>query len=180
MRYRHYINETGGVTVSGGEPLLQAERLIPFFTEMRKRGVHTALDTSGCLWSESARLLLEQVDLCLLDVKHMNGESYRLLTGGGRLEDTLFFLEMLDRMHIDTWIRQVVAEGLNDTPEELSALKNLIRHYSCVKKTELLGFSTMCKTKYEALGIDFPMADTPDTDTGKRMALQKYFDEMDY
>ncbi len=178
MRYRYYISETGGVTVSGGEPLSQAERLVPFFTEMRKMGVHTALDTSGCLWNEDVRLLLEQVDLCLLDIKHMNSESYRLLTGGGRLEDTLFFLKMLECMHIDTWARQVVAEGLNDALTELSALKSLVKHYACIKKTELLGFSSMCKAIYEACGIVFPMADRPDMDTEKLMFMRKRFDEM--
>lgn len=172
-KYRNYYAGTGGVTVSGGEPLLQAGRLVPFFERMREKSIHTALDTSGCLWNEDVRRLLSCVDLCLLDIKHTERDAYEKLTGGGRLEDTLFFLDILERLHIDTWVRQVVADGLNDTEREIEALKELISEYDCIKKVELLGFSTLCRTKYEAMGIDFPMNKTPDMNPTKLVLLQK-------
>ena len=152
--------KNGGVTYSGGEPCLQAE----FFCELSKRfkdkGLHIALDTSGCVDDPCVDKLLGYIDLVLLDIKFTTEEDYKRYTGGS-LDKTLRFLDKLENLGKDTWIRHVVVPGMNDTEEDILRLRGLISPYSCVKKIELLPFKTLCIEKYKSLGIDFPLADTP-------------------
>lgn len=155
MKYKHFIQK-GGVTATGGEPLLQAAFLTEFFRLCREAGFHTALDTSGCLFSSQIQLLLEQTDLVLLDIKAINPEQYSTLTGG-RLDATLRFLDYLQEIGKDTWIRHVIVPGITDNDDLLTTLAEYLSHYSVVKKVELLPYHTMGTNKYEQMNLKYKL-----------------------
>lgn len=162
LRYRNYFGNEGGVTVSGGEALLQPEFVAEFFALCRENGIHTALDTSGSRLDKAVERLLGVTDLCLLDIKMTTDGEYRDYVGCG-LDGPLGFLKRLDERGIDAWIRQVIVEGLNDTAENIGRLNSLIAPYRCVKKVELLPFRKLCSEKYDELGIKFRFGGYPET-----------------
>lgn len=158
LRVRRYFGAEGGITVSGGEPLLQAAFVAELFSECHAQRIHTALDTSGCLWNSDAARLLDVTDLCLLDIKMTEEAAYRRYTGGS-LEKALSFLGELQERAIDTWVRHVVVPGITDGEEQIQTLKELVAPFECVKKIELLPFRKLCLTKYDQLGIPFSLRD---------------------
>lgn len=154
-RCRNYFREGGGVTVSGGEALMQSEFVTELFALCRDARIHTCLDTSGCIWNEKTERLLRVTDLVLLDVKMTSEEDYARYTGGS-LRQTMFFLEQLEERRIPTWIRHVVVPGLNDGEEDKGRLAGLLQGFACIERTDMLPFRKLCKEKYEKLGIPFP------------------------
>lgn len=160
VRYRPYFANGGGVTVSGGEPLCQADFVTELFSLCRQDGIHTCLDTSGQLFGDAVLRLLSVTDLCLLDIKATNDASYRALCGMG-MDAPMRLLAELERRNLPTWIRHVVVPGINDTEDDIRSLNQLLSPYACIQKVELLAFHTMCIEKYRALGIPFPLEDTP-------------------
>ena len=162
LRYREYFGEAGGVTVSGGEPLVQADFVRELFTLCKAAGIHTALDTSGCIWNESADKLLEVTDLCLLDYKMTSADDYEKYTLCKK-EKVDAFLDKLQGKNIDTWLRQVIVKGINDTRENVMRLYAVRDAHPCVKKVELLKFRKLCLPKYVNLGINFPLAHVDET-----------------
>ena len=152
--------KNGGVTFSGGEPLLQAEFVTEVAELLKQEGLHVAIDTCGAPLVPAVKRLLEVADLFLLDVKMTTEEDYKRYTGGS-LEATITFLEHLERMGKDTWIRHVVVPNLNDTEEDILRLAKLIKGYRCIKKVELLPFKNLCLEKYHVLNIPFPLEETP-------------------
>ena len=161
-RYREYFGKDGGITVSGGEPTAQADFVRELFTLCRSEGIHTALDTSGCIWNDKVEKLLEVTDLCLLDYKMCNAEDYEKYTRCKKSSVELFLSE-LQKRSIDTWLRQVIVKGINDSAESVKYLYDVADAHSCVKKVELLKFRKLCAPKYENLGIEFPFGDIPET-----------------
>lgn len=161
LRYKSYFGTTGGVTLSGGEALAQAEFVAEFFALCRRSGINTALDTAGSYLDDNVREALGFTDYCLLDIKMTTEEDYKNYTGGS-LEKTLCFLAELDRQRVRTRIRQVIVPGVNDSPEQILRLKSLCADFSCVEKIELLPFRKLCVSKYEALGLPFPLKDVPE------------------
>lgn len=155
LRYKNFIAK-GGVTVTGGEPLLQPAFLKEFFRLCRENGIHTALDTSGYICSAKALEVLEYVDLVLLDIKTIDAELHPRLTGVGG-ENTLHFLDELEHRQIPVWIRHVVVPGLTDDDASLEALARYISRYKMVQKAELLPYHTMGAYKYEAQGMEYPL-----------------------
>lgn len=172
LRCKAYFGKDGGVTVSGGEALAQPEFVAELFALCRENGVHTALDTSGCVLNEQVLRLLNFCDLCLLDIKACGEEEYRRLCGGS-LKKTLAFLRVLEEKGIPVWIRQVTVPGLNDTPEDMARLKKLLSPYRCIEKIELLPFRKLCTEKYEKLGVPFPLGSVPEAQDGAVAALQR-------
>jgi len=170
LRFRDYFGEDGGITVSGGEPLLQATFIRELFRLCHKEGIHTCLDTSGCLLNDEARLLLQDTDRVLLDLKYTDDALYRECVGCS-LDAPLAFLSYLDTLCIPTTLRQVIIPTLNDRDDNLEALKHIAETHSSVDKIELLPFRKLCQTKYDALGLTFPFADVPEPDmtTMKRL-----------
>ena len=154
LRYKEYFGKTGGITLSGGEPLLQSEFAFELFSLCKENGIHTCLDTSGCLINESIIKLLEVTDLCMLDIKYTNEEQYKEYVGGS-LNDTINFLKLLDEKDIKTWVRQVIIPTINDTEDNILKLKEITKKYSVIEKYELLPFRKICQTKYDTLGLDF-------------------------
>ena len=155
LKYKSFIAK-GGVTVTGGEPLLQAEFLKEFFRLCREAGIHTAVDTSGYMCNAKAMEVLEYVDLVLLDIKTFNPELHPTLTGV-KQENTLRFLNELEKRGIDTWIRHVIVPGYTDNDEWLEALAKFVSGFKVVRKVELLPYHTMGTYKYEELGIDYKL-----------------------
>ena len=162
LRYREYFGKDGGITVSGGEPTAQAQFVYELFSLCKRAGIHTALDTSGCLWNEDIERLLSLTDLCLLDYKMTNDEDYLRYT---RCEKSAVdrFLSELQKREIDTWLRQVIVKGINDTAESVRYLYDVADKHPCVKKVELLKFRKLCAPKYENLGIEFPFGNIEPT-----------------
>lgn len=155
LRYRSFIKK-GGVTVSGGEPLMQADFVAEFFRLCREEDIHTALDTSGAYTSERAMRVLDHTDLALLDIKTMNPEFYPRLTGV-RQDSNLVFLDRLEERHIPTWIRHVVVPGLTDNDLWLDRLGRHVARYSCVERIEILPYHTLGKSKYKRMGLSYPL-----------------------
>lgn len=172
LRYKNYFGPEGGITVSGGEALLQAEFVAELFILCREAGIHTALDTSGSVWNERVRRLLSVTDLALLDIKMTDEEGYQKYIGCS-LKAVLSFLDELEGRKIDTWVRQVIVPGLNDRSENIWRLNELIAGHTCVKKVELLPFRKLCKEKYERMGLAFPFDRYPEGTAKQVSELQK-------
>ena len=157
MRYRTYFGERGGVTVSGGEPLLQAGFVKDFFEACRERGLNTCLDTSGSILNDEVKALLSVTDRVLLDVKYPTDEQYRAYVGCG-IDTPLSFLDYLDEQGIATTLRQVIIPTLNDTEQNVIFLKELVAAHCCIDTVELLPFKKLCTVKYEQMGQAFRFA----------------------
>lgn len=155
-RLRSYFGRDGGVTVSGGEPLLQPEFVTELFELCREAGIGCALDTSGCAYSERIEHLLMLCDLVILDYKYTDDESYEKYVGMKR-ERVDLFLDRLEALGKSVWIRQVIIPGLNDNEQSVDRLYALPDRYSCIEKIELLPFRKLCVEKYHELGIEFPL-----------------------
>ena len=158
VRYRTYFGKDGGITLTGGEPLLQAEFAREVFTLCHERGIHTCLDTSGSILNEAVLSLLDVTDYVLLDLKYATDADYRAYVGCG-IDTPLAFLDVLQKKGIATTLRQVTIPTKNDTDESVLFLKHLRDTHSCVQSIELLPFRKLCDTKYQKLGIPFAFAD---------------------
>lgn len=159
LRYRSFI-KSGGVTVSGGEPLVQAGFVSEYFRLCKQEGLHTALDTAGSVCTAGAFAVLDHTDLALLDVKTMDPALYPRLTGCPQ-DNNLRFLDELQRRGIETWIRHVVVPGLTDDDHWLRRLGELAASYSVVKKIEILPYHTLGAFKYAQLGLEYPLDGVP-------------------
>ncbi|WP_246264618.1 pyruvate formate-lyase-activating protein [Acrocarpospora pleiomorpha] len=157
-KYRRFIAVAGGgVTVSGGEPLLQHRFTADLLRRCHEIGLHTALDTSGFLGDRATDSLLADTDLVLLDIKSADPKAYRDLTGV-ELEPTLRFARRLAELGRPTWIRFVLVPGLTDDPAHVDALAAFIADLGNVDHVDVLPFHRMAIEKYERLGLAFPLA----------------------
>ncbi|MFL0360917.1 pyruvate formate-lyase-activating protein [Curtobacterium flaccumfaciens] len=151
-RYRTVFTTTGGgVTLSGGEPLMQSAFVARLFAECRALGVHTALDTSGYLGRHATDALLTDTDLVLLDVKSGLPETYREVTSR-RLGPTIEFGDRLAALEVRTWVRFVLVPGLTDAADNVDAVAELVARWSNVERVEVLPFHQMGESKWERLG----------------------------
>ncbi len=170
QRYKGYFGKDGGITLSGGEPLLQAGFAERIFSECKKIGIHTCLDTSGSILNDDVFKLLDVTDRVLLDVKYPTDEQYRRYVGCG-IKTPLDFLAVLNQKNIPTTLRQVTIPTLNDSDESIEFLNGLAEQYPCVDKIELLPFKKICTVKYEQMGLPFRFEsfDTPSSDLMKNL-----------
>lgn len=175
-RSRPYFGQRGGVTLSGGEPLMQADFSAELFRRCRDEGIHTALDTSGCLLNDGVRALLDVTDLVLLDVKHADPDSYRDLTGGDPDAPERFIAE-LARRGLPVWVRQVIVPGWNDTPEAMDALAELAATMPGLERAELLGYHSMAAEKYRQMGLAPPLPDVPEPSPEQMDALRAHLQQ---
>lgn len=159
VKYRSFI-KSGGVTVSGGEPLMQSEFVAEFFRLCHAEGLHTALDTSGAIITDKVLEVLDNTDLVLLDIKTMDAELYPTLTGV-KQNNNLAFLDILEERKIKTWVRHVVVPNLTDNDEWLRKLGEHVSHYDCVEKIEILPYHTLGTYKYENLGEKYKLEGVP-------------------
>lgn len=151
---------SGGITVSGGEPMIQADFLIELFKLCKKEGIHIALDTSGFIFNEKAKQVYEYVDLVLLDIKHIEKNRYKDLTRVD-LQPTLETMDYLKSINKSVWIRHVLVPGYSDDPEDLDNLAAYISKYPNVKRVDILPFHQMAIYKWEKVGIEYKLKDTP-------------------
>ena len=161
LRYRTYWGSEGGITLSGGEPLLQAEFVKEVFALCKREGIHTCLDTSGCVFTDQVKAVLTLTDRVLLDYKFVTDEQYRAHVGCS-IAPVQAFLTYLNEQSIPTTLRQVTIPTLNDTPQAVTALKAVADAHPCVDKVELLPFRKICQVKYDQMGIEFPFAHLPE------------------
>ncbi len=161
MRYREYFGETGGITLSGGEPLLQADFVREVFALCRREGIHTCLDTSGCVLTDGARAALAVTDRVLLDWKYTDDASYREHVGCS-LAAVEAFLDYLNEQNIPTTLRQVIIPTVNDTAENVQKLRAVVEAHPCVDGVELLPFRKICQAKYDNMGLTFPFGHLPE------------------
>ena len=172
LRCRDYFGAQGGITLSGGEPLLQADFVREVFTLCHEAGVHTCLDTSGCILTEGVKEALAVTDRVLLDVKYVTEEAYRAHVGCS-MEAVTAFLAYLNERGIPTTLRQVTIPTLNDTTESVAALRGIAAAHPCVDSVELLPFRKMCQMKYDRMGIPFPFAHLPEPTAEKMEELKE-------
>lgn len=166
LRYRNFIR-TGGVTCTGGEPLMQARFVCEYFRLCHAEGIHTALDTSGVIFNDDVLRLLEVTDLVLLDIKTVDDELHRRLTSCPRT-NTHRMMEHLQDTGKPVWIRHVVTPGINDDDRHLLATAEYISHYSVVERVDILPYHVMGEYKYDSLGIRYPLKGTPPLSTEKK------------
>ncbi|MEU0159672.1 pyruvate formate-lyase-activating protein [Streptomyces sp. NPDC006261] len=159
--YQGFITTAGGgVTVTGGEPLLQSAFTAAVLRRCKQAGLHTALDTSGLLGVRASDELLADTDLVLLDIKSFDITTYRKLTGGA-LAPTLSFVTRLESLGKRVWIRYVLVPGWTDDGIAVDGLAAFLSGLGCVERVDVLPFHKLGAAKYDALGIPFPLRDTP-------------------
>ena len=163
LRYKNYFGDKGGVTVTGGEPLVQIDFVIELFTLLKAQGIHTCVDTSGFMFNPESKTsvekherLLEVADLFLLDIKHIDEEACVRLTGQSN-KNTLAFARFLSEHGKPMWIRQVLVPSITDGEETLIKTRAFIDSLQTVERVEVLPYHTMGKVKYEKLGIEYPL-----------------------
>ncbi len=161
--YKEFL-KSGGITATGGEPLAQPEFLAELFSLAKSKGVHTCLDTSAGVYSpehhEAIDKALKYTDLVMLDIKHIDSAEHKKLTGMGN-EHILAFAEHIRDLGIPVWIRHVVVPGITDQHDELFALGEYLSTLSNLKALDVLPYHDMAKPKYENLGMEYPLGDTP-------------------
>ena len=166
MHYKAYWKDNGGITVSGGEPLLQPEFVTELFTLAKKAGVHTTLDTSGQPFSDDPEWLnkfaklMSVTDLVMLDIKDIDGQSHHELTGHSN-ENILKMARWLSDNGKPMWIRHVLVPTLTDNEDKLKRLRAFIDTLGTVEKTEVLPYHTLGQFKWEKLGIAYALEDIP-------------------
>lgn len=160
VKYRSYMNFSGGgITITGGEPLLQAEFVLELFKRCRALGIHTALDTSGFIFTPAVKAVLEYTDLILLDIKSINPETFTKVTTA-TIDSVLTFAKYASDSFIKTWIRFVLVPGLTDNLDEIEMLSKYINSISSVDRIEVLPFHKMGEYKWEALGYQYQLKNT--------------------
>jgi pyruvate formate lyase activating enzyme len=176
LRYRAIFERTGGgVTITGGEPLLQPRFTAAVLRACQEAGIHTALDTSGSLGARATDDLLLDTDLVLLDIKSFDPSTYAVVTGGGSVTPTLQFARRLAALERPVWIRFVLIPGMNDAAENIEPLADFVATLGNVARVDVLPFHTLGAAKYAALGIPFPLADRVAPTTEQAEAVRDVF-----
>lgn len=175
LKYESFFKFTGGgVTVSGGEPLVQAGFVAKFFEALKARGVHTCLDTCGCADLAEPEVLscVENSDLIMLDIKHLDEATHKYLTGRQNTE-TLNFLRLLEERKKRVWIRVVLLRGISASLEYADKLCDFLKAYSCVELVELLPYHTLGVEKWKNLGLKYELGDGLVPDDGELCAFER-------
>lgn len=157
-KYKPYYSNNGGITLSGGEPLLQTEFITMLFKACKEEGIHTCLDTAG-VGTGDYQELLKYTDLILFDVKHTTSEGYKSLVHYD-MEKSLEFIKVCNKATTKIWIRQVIIPGVNDNVQYIKSLKNFIKDINNIEKVELLPYHTLGSEKYKNLGIPYVLENT--------------------
>lgn len=169
-RYKPYYGKDGGVTFSGGEPLVQSTFLLETSKLLKKEGINTCLDTSGV--GNNYEELLDYIDLIILDIKHLTFDGYEQITGA-KMDNFLEFLDLCQKKNKKLWLRQVIIPGINDNEKYILELKKFISKINNVEKVELLPYHTMGVSKYKDLKIDYKLKNTKPMDSLRCKELEK-------
>lgn len=171
LRYKPYFKQNGGVTFSGGEPLMQKEFLIECLKLCKENNIHTCIDTAGSL--TNVEDILKFTDLVILDIKGTNKENYKKMTNFN-IDNSLDFLKTCQKLNKKLWLRIVIVPNINDNIDYMDKLINFIKPIKNVEKIELLPYHRLGNHKYEELKINNPLKDTPDMDEEKCKQLEEY------
>ena len=171
--------KTGGVTVTGGEPMMQMDFLIELFTELHEGGFHTCIDTSGIMFQPDSEKFMQKLekfmevtDLVMLDIKHIDDEKHKQLTAHSN-KRILDFARYLDKKGIPIWVRHVVVPGITLYKEYLERLGEFMATLTNVKALDVLPYHTMGKVKYESLGMEYPLGDTREATKQEAVAAKQ-------
>ena len=171
VRFKSYFGRTGGVTFSGGEPLLQPKFLLECLKLCKKEGINTALDTAGVGFGDYDEILL-LTDLVILDLKAVSEEDYKKITGQPMIRFKKFLADC-QRLNKKLWIRQVIVPGINDNEENIKKIKDFVSQLRNVEKVELLPYKTIGVHKYEDLKIRYRLEGVPDMEEERCKELEK-------
>lgn len=154
-KYRSYIEDNGGITLSGGEPLFQSQFTLDILKKCKKAGIHTALDTSGTGYDKDILDdILKYTDLILLDIKALNKTSYKKMTGKS-IDDFEYFVKALNKANKKVWIRQVIIPSINDNEKYIKSFKKYISKINNIERIDLLPYHTMGVSKYKKLNLKY-------------------------
>ncbi len=174
LRYKPYFKTNGGITLSGGEPLLQAKFVSEVFKLCKQNGIHTCLDTSG--YATNYNNALDYCDLVILDVKELNKDKYTELTGGN-IDKFYAFVNEVQQKNIPMWLRQVIVPDYNDNEKSVLELKEFAKNLKNIEKIELLPFHNMAENKYNNLNLEYKLKGKKAMSKTKVKQLQKLLDE---
>lgn len=175
LRFKNYFADSGGVTFSGGEPLLQADFLLECLKLLKAEGIHTCIDTAG-VGRGNYDEILKYTDLVILDIKAVEEDEYKKITGQ-TLAGFNEFADAVRKNQNKVWLRQVIVPGINDDEEHVKKLKEFSKTFPNVEKIELLPYRTFGVHKYEDLKIDYPLMGVPEMDNERVESLTKILNE---
>jgi pyruvate formate lyase activating enzyme len=175
VRQKAYFGKEGGVTVSGGEPLLQRSKLTTFFKLLHEQGIHTCLDSNGRLNTPEVHELLEHTDLLLLDVKHINDDWHRKLTGQSN-KNTLDLAAYREQTGKPMWLRYVLVPGWSDQDAYVEDWARHFSSYKTVGRVEIIPFHQLGMHKWELMNIDYPLKETPTPSEALKVRVKSVFD----
>lgn len=183
VNMKDYFGDKGGVTVSGGEPLLQSKELTPFFKRLKEEGIHTNVDTNGRILNHFTETLLDEyADLVMLDIKHMTEEGYVFITGAKNNQTTFNFANHREASGKKMWLRYVLIPEITGTPELLHSLGAYFKDYKTIEKIEVQPYHRLGVHKWKELGWDYQLKDvkenTPEELEAAREILEQYFKEV--
>ncbi len=171
-----YFKETGGVTFSGGEPLLQSNFIIELCKKLKEYNIHTALDTAG-IGNGDYEKILKYIDLIILDIKHVEKEGFKRIT---QIDSDEYenFIETANKLNKKVWIRQVIVPGITDTKEYIASLKEYIKRIKLIEKVEFLPYHKLGREKFLKLGIKYPCENIPEMDIKECEKLFEFFKSL--
>ena len=183
LKMKPYFGKKGGVTVSGGEPLLQSKELVPFFKRLKEEGIHTNIDTNGRILNHFTKELMnEYADLVMLDIKHMTEDGYEALTGMRNKETTFTFAKYREASGKPMWLRYVLIPGITSNPELLHEMGQYFKDYKTIEKIEIQPYHKLGIHKWKALGWEYKLKDAREnTEEEIQIAtdiLKNYFKEV--
>lgn len=174
LNYKPYFKHNGGVTFSGGEPLMQKEFLLECLKLCKKNNINTCLDTAGSILNIEE--ILKYTDLVIFDIKGTNKKNYKNMTGFN-IDNSLNFLELCQKLNKKIWLRVVIVPGINDTKEYVNELIDFIKPIKNVEKIEFLPYHTLGVHKYDDLKINYSLKDVRDMDKDKCKFLEDMLKE---
>jgi len=178
---RPFFGKNGGLTFSGGEPLVQAKQLIPVVKALKAEGFHICIDTNGSIFNAEVKEVMQYTDIVLMDIKHMNTEQHKLLTGQTN-EKTLAFIQYLQELSKPVWLRYVLVPGYSDQADHLHQLGQHFKDFNNIEKLEIQPYHELGAHKYEHLGWEYQLkgvkANTPEQLATAYGILKEYFKEV--
>lgn len=175
LKYKNYYGKEGGVTFSGGEPLLQSSFLLDILKKCKKNNIHTCLDTAGFGGTNNEEIL-KYIDLVMMDIKALKPDKYFEIVGQ-KIDQSLEFLKLCQKLKKRLWIRQVIIPGINDNEEYIRELKKFLSDYE-VEKIEFLAYTTIGVPKYEKLGIPYRLSNIEAMNKEKCEELYKLYQSI--
>lgn len=171
LRYKSYYGKKGGITLSGGEPLMQPDFAAEIFRLCREQQINTALDTAGKTPNDKIKRVVDYSDLILLDIKHCDPKKFKQLTGSD-ISETLDFLDYITEQNKDFWVRQVIVPEINDTAGDIEALCRLLTGRDSLRRIELLPYHTLGVEKWHKLGLEYKLENVAPVENEKLKSLK--------